>query len=277
MTTLRAGLIGEHISRTRLPAALEIMCAMTHRTLQFELIDSADRPGFDFDTTVDDLRARTWTGVTATHPYKTAAARYAGDGMLPDLRALGACNTLVFGPPLTGHNTDFTGFIGAWHDRMGDMPVGRVAMAGAGGVARALGPALARLGATEIVIWDAQQSRAEDLAALIGPAALVVRPDEADDVIRRADGLVNATPLGMREYPGSAFDKALIGGQRWAFDAVYTPTDTEFLLAAAAAGLAQLTGFDLFRHMAIGTFHAYTGVALDPADVLPRLDVLKPR
>ncbi len=100
--------------------------------------------------------------------------------------------------------------------------------------------------------------------------------DEAEEAIRRADGLVNSTPMGMREYPGSAFDADLLGGQRWAFDAVYTPTDTQFLQAATAAGLTPLSGFDLFRHMAIGSFQAYTGISLDPAKVLPRLAALKP-
>jgi len=274
--TLRAGLIGEHISRTRLPLALGIMCDMHGLRLEFELIDTAGREGFDFDSTVDRLRAQGWTGVTVTHPFKTHAAAYAGAGMLPGLHRLGASNTLVFGPPLTGHNTDFTGFIGAWGAQMADRPVGRVAMAGAGGVARALGPALARLGASEIVIWDMDQARAEDLAALIGPVALVVPVNEADEAVRRADGLVNATPLGMREYPGSAFDAALLGSQDWAFDAVYTPTDTAFLRAAGAGGLATLSGFDLFRHMAMGSFHAYTGIVPDAADVLPRLAELKP-
>ncbi|MDJ0628168.1 MAG: shikimate dehydrogenase [Rhodobacter sp.] len=275
MSTLRAGLIGEHISRTRLPLALDLMCGMAGWTLEFELIDIVDRSGFDFDATVDGLQTKGWTGVTVTHPWKTSAAAYAGDGMLPELRGLGASNTLVFGQPLTGHNTDFTGFIAAWEAAMDAAP-GRVAMAGAGGVARALGPALARLGAGEIVIWDMDRSRAEDLAAMIGPAALVVPASEADEAIRAADGLVNATPMGMREYPGSAFDAILIGPQRWAFDAVYTPTNTEFLQDASTAGLITLSGFALFQHMAIRSFQAYTGISLDPAEVLPRLDTLKP-
>ena len=275
MNTLHAGLIGEHISRTRLPFALEIMCGMTGRALAFELMDTAGVGGFDFDKTVDALRAKGWTGVTVTHPWKTHAARYAGDGMLPELRGLGASNTLVFGPTLTGHNTDFTGFVGAWQAQM-DAPPGRVAMAGAGGVARALAPALARLGARELVIWDMDRERAEELAAATGPVARVVPANQADAAIRAADGLVNATPLGMREYPGSAFDASLIGPQRWAFDAVYTPTETVFLRAAAAAGLATLNGFALFQHMAIGSFNAYTGIALDPAEVLPKLDALNP-
>lgn len=275
MSVLRAGLIGEHIGRTRLPFALEIMCGMAGWTLEFELIDTAGRGDFDFGATVDGLRAKGWTGVTVTHPWKTRAADYAGGAMLPELRGLGASNTLVFGPRLSAHNTDFTGFIGAWQASM-DGPPGRVAMAGAGGVARALGPALARLGAEEIALWDTEAARAEALAGMIGPVARVVSPGQAEPAIRAAAGLVNATPMGMREYPGSAFDAALIGPQKWAFDAVYTPTETRFLRDAAAAGLTTLSGFDLFRHMAIGSFHAYTGIALDPARVLPKLDALNP-
>lgn len=275
MGILKAGLIGEHISRTRLPAALKIMCGMHGLALDFELIDTAESPGFDFNATVNGLRAAGWSGVTVTHPYKTHAAACAGDGMLPDLRSLGACNTLIFGPPLAGHNTDFTGFVGAWQAQM-SQPPGRVVMAGAGGVARALGPALARLGATEITIFDTDAARATDLAALIGPAASAIPAGGAGEAISRADGLVNATPLGMREYPGSAFAGAPLGGQAWAFDAVYTPADTQFLLEARAAGLATLSGFSLFQHMAMGSFAAYTGITVDPATVLPQLDALKP-
>lgn len=275
MTVLKAGLIGEHISRTRMPMALKIMCDMAGWILDFELIDTAGRPGFDFDATVDRLQKSGWTGVTVTHPFKTHAARYAGEGMLPELRGLEASNTLIFGQPLIGHNTDFTGFIGAWQANMKAAP-GRVAMAGAGGVARALGPALASLGAVEIAVWDTRPEVAKDLVALIGPKARFVPIEDADEAIRTADGLVNATPLGMREYPGSAFDKGLLGPQRWAFDAVYTPTNTQFLQAAGAAGLDLLSGFDLFRHMAIGSFRAYTGIRPEPGDVLPRLAALKP-
>ncbi len=45
---LTGGLIGEHISRTRLPAALQILCAEYGYELNFELIDSANRTPFRF-------------------------------------------------------------------------------------------------------------------------------------------------------------------------------------------------------------------------------------
>lgn len=277
MGKLIAGMIGEHIGRTRLPAALDIMCGLHGLALEFELIDTAGREAFDFDACVDDLRARGWTGVTVTHPWKTRAADYAGAGMREGLESLGASNLLRFEDQgVAGYNTDFTGFRGAWGAHMGDAAPGRVAMAGAGGVARALGPALSTLGAAEIAVWDGRPEAARDLAARIGKTARAVPMEDAAEATAAADGLVNATPLGMREYPGSAFDAARIGPQAWAFDAVYTPTQTRFLRDAAAAGVRTISGFALFQHMAMDTFAAYTGIGVDPAAVLPQLDALKP-
>jgi len=278
MSVLKAGLIGEHISRTRLPAALDIMCKMHGLTLEFELIDTATRPGFDFTATVDGLRAAGWTGVTVTHPYKTHAASYAGDGMLPELQGLGASNTLIFDDPLSGHNTDFTGFISAFK-AFGYGAVGDVVMIGAGGVARAIGPAIAQFLVMngKIAIYDRDMKLAKSLAAAIGETARAVTEDELPKKVEWAEGLINATPMGMVEYPGSAFDRRLFSEyQNWAFDAVYTPTDTQFLIDARAAGMDVLTGFSLFQHMALGTFAAYTGIIPDAETVLPKLDTLRP-
>ncbi|MBL4767245.1 MAG: shikimate dehydrogenase [Rhodobacteraceae bacterium] len=276
MKVLRAGLIGDHISQTRLPAALEIMCKAAGLILEFELIDTADRSDFDFANTVDALHAKGWSGVTVTHPFKTHAAEYAGRAMPAQLRKLGASNTLIFDRGLKGVNTDYTGFLSAWKTHMGDQSAGIVAMAGAGGVARAIGPALAELGASEIRIWDMSERRAKDLADLIGAPARVVAANQAHTAIIDANGLVNATPLGMTYHPGSAFCAALIGAQSWAFDAVYTPTDTEFLRACSRAGLVTLTGFDLFRHMSIDSFQAYTGITVDRDIIMPKLATLCP-
>lgn len=274
--TLRASLIGEHIQKTRLPAALRIMCDEAGIELAFDLIDTALLDSFDFDRQVEELIEAGWTGVTVTHPYKMDAARFAGAGMTGEAANLGAANTLIFGDPLTGLNTDFTGFLGAWRHIMGDEKPGRVAMAGAGGVAQAIGPALVQLGAEKLSLWDMAHDRAQALAAKIGPKAVAVPAEDAEQAVRDANGLVNATALGMAQYPGSAIAPELLGGQRWAFDAVYTPTNTEFLVAAHEAGLKTISGFDLFRHMALGTFEAYTGIRPDKERMLEKLAALKP-
>lgn len=276
MDKLTAGLIGSHIKKTRLPRALRLLCDAAGIQFQFELIDTDGMADFHFEATVKDLKARNWSGVTVTHPYKTYAARYAGENLLPEIARLGASNTLVFGPPLSGHNTDFTGFISAWRAGMGDTSPGKVAMAGAGGVARALAFALVELGATSISIWDVEPGKAGQLADECGGPARAVSPDQANTAVNTADGLVNATALGMDHAPGMAFDAHHIGSQNWAFDAVYTPTNTAFLKTCRAAGLECLTGFDLFCHMAIGSFEAYTGREVDKPSALQKLSGLRP-
>ncbi|MEP0522204.1 MAG: hypothetical protein ABJO09_15300 [Hyphomicrobiales bacterium] len=273
---LNAGLIGDHIQKTRLPAALKLMCDDAGIDLDFSLIDTAHIAGFDFETTVKDLKAKDWSGVTVTHPFKIAARDFAGSNMLTELSHLNASNTLRFGPETTAFNTDYTGFLDAWSHCMEGRRPGKVAMAGAGGVASALGPALAKLGADKISIWDIDPEKAQRLANEIGAIAHPIPIDIAEDVSRAADGLVNATALGMQQYPGSAFARTWIKQQQWAFDAVYTPVDTEFLSTAATNDLKTMSGFELFKHMAIGSFTAYTGLSPDKKSMLERLEVLKP-
>ncbi|MXU66645.1 shikimate dehydrogenase family protein [Oceanomicrobium pacificus] len=276
---LIAGLIGAHIGQSRLSAALGRLADATGHGFEFTAIDSAEDPDFDFAATVADCREKGWTGVTVTHPHKTEAAALAGDGMLPRVAHLGACNTLVFDPDherVVGHNTDYTGFKSLWRAEMPVTQPGRVAMAGAGGVARAIAPALLRLEADEIAVWDPEPGRAAALAADFGSKIRAIDPVDARGAILEADGLVNATALGMGYNPGTAFDPKLVGGQTWAFDAVYTPPDTPFLTRAADQGLTCLSGFDLFRHMAVDSFEAYLGTGAAPADALDLLADLRP-
>jgi shikimate dehydrogenase len=76
--------------------------------------------------------------------------------------------------------------------------------------------------------------------------------------------------MGMTGQPGSAIEASLLGGQRWAFDAVYTPVDTEFLIAARRAGLATISGYELFFHQGIEAFELFTGRTPPDLDDLRR-------
>lgn len=276
MTVLRTGLIGAGLSRSRFGDALELLCRAEGLTLEFTAIDTAGQTGFDLPATVDRLRQEGWTGVSVTHPWKPAAAVYAGAGMARYARGIGAANLLVFGQGLAGHNTDYLGFLAAWRARFPGRNPGHVAIAGAGGVSRAIAAALLELGAGRMFLWDPAPGLAETLAADLGPRAEAVPHRDAPGIIRAADGLVNATPLGMGDSKTSPFDAGDIGRQSWGFDAVYTPTDTPFLKTARARGLDCLTGFDLFTFMALESFALYTGKRPDPARAMTLIAPLRP-
>jgi shikimate dehydrogenase len=274
---LTMGLIGENISRTRLPAALEIMCAQHGLFLSFTPIDSKGDDTFDFDATVAQLIADGWDGVTVTHPFKLDAAKTAGNHAPQGTGGsrLAASNLLKFSDPLMAYNTDYSGFIHMWR-RLSDKAPGRVAMAGAGGVANAIGPALIQLGAESLTIWDVDNTRADELARSLGPTAQAIDIEEAEAACLSSNGLINATSLGMAGYGGTAFEPHWLSQASWAFDAVYTPSMTPFLTAAQNAGLTCLSGFSLFQSMAIETFTTYTNVPVDGDDIIPKLEVLRP-
>jgi shikimate dehydrogenase len=265
-SVLKAGLIGEHIGRSRFAAAQELLCGAAGLKLDFTAFDTAEIMDFDFESHIASLPVQGFDGVTVTHPFKTRAHKLARDINYPG--SLGASNLLRFEPEgFRAFNTDYTGFKSAWAAQFGDARPGRVAMAGAGGVSRALIAGLLDLGAERIDLWDLNQQLCVEVARVTDPSGervfAIEAADEIRQTVRAANGLLNATPMGMDHYPGTAFDAALVGGQDWAFDAVYAPIDTVFLKNARDTGLITITGFDLFRHMAVLSFEVYTGCLID--------------
>jgi shikimate dehydrogenase len=71
--------------------------------------------------------------------------------------------------------------------------------------------------------------------------------------------VVNATPLGMAGYPGSAVPEGAFPATGWAFDAVYTPEHTPFRAQAQAAGARFISGWELFFHQGVDAFEIFTG------------------
>ena len=89
----------------------------------------------------------------------------------------------------------------------------------------------------------------------------------ASAAVDGVDGVVNGTPVGMYFQPGSPVDPAAIGEQRWIFDAIYSPIETELMTRAADQGLQRISGFDLFIGQAIDAFEVFTDHRLQPAVV----------
>ncbi|MCB2137302.1 MAG: shikimate dehydrogenase, partial [Rhodobacteraceae bacterium] len=59
--------------------------------------------------------------------------------------------------------------------------------------------------------------------------------------------------------PGSPLAKdEPFPAKEWAFDAVYTPSETPFRDRALRAGAAFLSGYDLFFHQGLDAFRLFT-------------------
>jgi shikimate dehydrogenase len=265
MTTIRLGLIGDNIRRSQSPLLHRLAGRLCGLDVSYEPLIPADL-GLDFDAVFDRCQDAGFRGVNITYPYKERVFSRL-QIRSPAIRALGACNLALFqGDHPAGENTDYSGFKSAFREMFGAAAPGGVAIAGTGGVGKAIAFALAELGATDIWLFDQEQPKAAALQAALSAAAPQIPvhlAESIEDAVASAEGIVNCTPLGMTGHPGTAIPRPLIRNQRWAFDAVYTPVNTEFLRDAGAAGLAVVSGYELFFHQGVDAFRIFTGCEVD--------------
>ncbi len=269
---LKLGLIGQSIAQSRSPALHILLGEIHDLPVSYELHEPTDASEAAFVATLANLREQGYSGINVTFPYKQLALAHAGE-VYQGARLVGSTNTLNLSGSVAAHNTDYSGFIRGYRQRVGEQAAGRVLLIGAGGVGRAVAFGLFDVGATEIMVADLNAASAASLAQALNAAgfkASSVAPEELAVAAASADGLVNCTPVGHYKTPGLPIAAELIGPQRWAFDAVYTPIDTEFLLQAHASGLAIVSGFDLFIYQGIDAFEIFTGVQTDAQAVLAR-------
>ena len=58
----------------------------------------------------------------------------------------------------------------------------------------------------------------------------------------QADGMINATPIGMVGHPGVPISPDLLRSTHWVAEVIYFPLETELLRTARAAGCRCLDG-----------------------------------
>ncbi len=262
----KLALIGSGLSRTRMPRLQIYLGELAGVPVDYQVIDTDTLDDFCLETEVKRRADMGYRGLNITHPYKQRVVPMV-QPMSSEIVTIGAMNTLLFDTDgWKGTTTDYTGFKHGYRHQLKGSQSGRVLIAGGGGVGRAIAFGLGDLGAEHLHIFDTdagQATRLVDALSRSGFAASVVSAPEFVDCMAGVDGLVNATPLGMHKYPGTAFPVSRIGTQNWVFDAVYTPLNTEFITASRAAGLAILTGYDLWFFQGLDAFELFTGVNID--------------
>ena len=269
----KLGLIGQSISKSKAPSLHKFLGELCGVSVNYELHVPADTSEAAFKETLAEIRALGYNGCNVTFPYKQIAVG-SSETQNDGVRLVGSTNTLEFkNQAPSAFNTDYTGFILGYKGRLGDLPAGKVLLLGAGGVGRAVAFGVFEVGATEVLVFDPSADSANALAASLnesGFKATVVDKAGLPEAAAAADGIVNCSPIGHYQTPGIPIDPALIAGQKWAFDAVYIPMDTEFLIRANQQGLKIVSGFDLFFYQGVDAFEIFTGIKVDAVEALAK-------
>ena len=275
---MKAGLIGHGIGQSLTPAMHEAEGRALGFDYSYQRFDTGEEPwsGMSLPDILDHVEASGFAGVNVTHPHKTEVGAYL-DHMEGPAQDLNTVNTVVFrNGKRVGHTTDYSGFREAMQ-RTGVALSGKpVAQFGAGGAGTATSLALLDEG-VDLSIVDVDLSRAEALVARlkeVRPNAQVRAVPGSDIDLQAMSGAVNATPLGMKAYPGMAFDPANLPDDAWVADIVYFPMNTALLQAARARGLQAFSGGGMALYQAVFAIELITGHTPDAermADCFARL------
>jgi len=266
--TLLLGLIGAGIQASLAPALHELEGSAQGLRTIYQLID-LDILGLTEDALPELLVAAErmgFTGLNITHPCKQAVVPLL-HGLSPEAHALGAVNTVLLqGGKRIGHNTDWWGFAESFRRGLPDAALGHVVQLGAGGAGSAVAQATLTLGARHLTIFDVDAERAGALADRLGTKfgkARVAAGTDLGAAVAAADGVINATPMGMAHYPGLPLPAELLRRELWVSEIVYFPLETALLRVARAIGCRTLNGGGMAVFQAVEAFHLFTGITPD--------------
>ena len=280
MAVVRCGLVGAGIGASLSPALHRVEGRRQGLDLTYTLFD-VDHAGSRaaLGPLLDATERDGFAGLNITHPFKQQVVGLL-DRLSPQARAIGAVNTVVFRDGRRhGHNTDAYGFSEAFRTGLPDARTRHVVQLGAGGAGAACAYAQLGLGAGRLTVVDPDAGRRRSLAATLtrhfDPVRVAVAsPAELPAVLADADGLVNASPVGMTAHPGTPLPAGLLHRGLWVVDIVYMPVETELLRAARAAGARAVGGTAMCAYQAAAAFQLFTGRPSDTARMLRHLDVL---
>jgi 3-dehydroquinate dehydratase/shikimate dehydrogenase len=227
-------------------------------------------PAAEFETFLHDAAGLGLQGLSVTIPHKEQAAR-ALQGSDPLVEAIGAANTLLFGPDgLHGCNTDepaamesLASVLDSSAGQAGNFAGLSALVLGAGGAAKAIVYGLKQRGA-RVIVSNRTIDRARQWAEPWG--CETVAWESRHDV--QADVLVNCTALGMSPHvDATPYDQPALQPGMIVFDTVYNPRSTRLIQEARARGCKTIIGIEMFVRQAALQFELFTGRPA-PLDVM---------
>lgn len=246
--TTRAAVIGSPVSHSLSPAIHGASFRSLGIDWSYEAVEvtPASLGGF-----IASVRSGGFGGLSVTMPLKDDIIAHL-DSVDDDARMLNAVNCVsVSDGSLRGHNTDGDGCCDALESEGAVVLDGaKVVLLGAGGTARSVAVALARRGALVTVV-NRTLANAAELVRMVNAGATTDARARVGDIsdINDAHVVVNTTSVGMNSQevpvPADTLHPGLV-----VLDAVYSPLDTSFLVAARAAGARTVDGLWMLIHQA---------------------------
>jgi shikimate dehydrogenase len=253
----RLVLIGHPVSHSLSPTFQNAALTAAGIPVRYEAMDVP--PGL-LHVTLDDAMRERWAG-NVTVPHKEAVFNRCRE-LTPVAQRVGAVNVFrATTGGIAGHNTDVDGFREAIGVLLGRAPSGLTfGVVGAGGSAAAVLAAIESWPGCKALVTNRDLDR---LDRLIERFSSVARPSDAEEIVRMAEVVVNATSLGLREDDPLPIDPGLLRRETALYDLVYTPNRTRLVREASARGIRADDGLSMLVGQGAAAFKWWFGITPD--------------
>ena len=194
-------------------------------------------------------------GINVTVPFKKTVIPYL-DQLSLEAESTQSVNTIYLdNDKVVGHNTDISGFeIGIINSKF-EVAGKKIFILGAGGVVPSIIYALNKMKASEITISNRTKDKAESLKSLFKNLKII---DWGN--IPEFDIIINATSLGLNKNDQINLDFSKIGKNKFFYDIIYNPKETNFLKIGKKMGNKIENGKLMFIYQAFTAFKVWHGV-----------------
>ena len=209
----------------------------------------------ELENLIKQVKEKKIDGINVTVPFKNTIIPFL-DKLSEEAKTTQSVNTIYLKDKMVvGHNTDIEGFELAIKNINYDLNGKKVLLLGAGGVSPSIIVALKNMQVNKIYLSNRTQIKAENLKTTFNEIEIVEWGTFPD-----FDVIINATSLGLNNDDVISIDHSKIGSDKFFYDIIYNPSETNFLKSAKKKGNKTENGKKMFVYQAQASFKIWNNL-----------------
>ena len=220
----------------------------------------------DLKNIIIKVREKNISGVNVTVPFKKDIIPYL-DKLTSDAEVTQSVNTILLtnDGKVVGHNTDIGGFENAIKDTKYFPSGKKVLILGSGGVVPSIIFALYKMRVSSITLTNRTKTKAEYLQNFFNDITVKNNGWNKIEVVDwgevpEFDMIINATSLGLNINDNLDLDLSKIGKNKFFYDVIYNPKETNFLKKGRDLGNKTENGKNMFIFQAAEAFKIWHNI-----------------
>ena len=209
----------------------------------------------ELEKNILQIKEKKISGINVTVPFKKAIIPFL-DKLSIEAESTQSVNTIYLRDnKVIGHNTDIFGFETSIKKSKYNLTDKEVLILGAGGVVPSIIFALNKMKISKIKISNRTKDKAKNLKTFFKNIEIIEWGE-----VPNFDMIINATSLGLKKEDKINLDFSLISKNKFFYDVIYNPKETNFLKTGKKLGNLTLNGKLMFIYQALSAFNIWHGL-----------------